>query len=152
MTDLTLTFDQQAAIDGILRDIEEPGARVVLCGYAGTGKTVTTAALVGELKAKGMNVAVATPTHKAKVQVEKALRARGARGFLCVTLHAMLGLKPRIDYKTGSVEFLPDYGSDNMLARKSSKEFFNYETGETEEKDPIDIVIVDERSMVNRFL
>ena len=152
MTDLTLTFDQQAAIDGILRDIEEPGARVVLCGYAGTGKTVTTAALVGELKAKGMNVAVATPTHKAKVQVEKALRARGARGFLCVTLHAMLGLKPRIDYKTGSVEFLPDYGSDNMLARKSSKEFFNYETGETEEKHPIDIVIVDETSMVNRFL
>lgn len=152
MSNLVLTPDQQASVDGILRDIKEPGARVVLCGYAGTGKTVTTAALVSSLRSIGMNVAVATPTHKAKVQVEKALRDRGARGFLCVTLHAMLGLKPRIDYKTGSVEFLPDYGSDNMLACRSSKELYNYETGETEIKHPIEIVIVDETSMVNRFL
>ena len=69
MSALTLTTDQQNAIDEIMRDIQQPGARVVLCGYAGTGKTVTTAALVTNLQKFGLSVVVATPTHKARSQV-----------------------------------------------------------------------------------
>ena len=152
MSALILTADQRSAVDGILRDIERPSARVVLCGYAGTGKTVTTAALVTRLRAIGMNVAVATPTHKAKIQVERALRERGANGFMCATLHALLGLKPRINSDTGKVEFLPDFGKDNRLSDRKAKEFCDQEEGETVTVHPIDIVIVDESSMVNEFL
>lgn len=147
---VTLTPDQRAAIDGILIDIQEPGARVLLCGYAGTGKTVTTAALVTELKRLCYNIAVATPTHKARVQVERALTERGASGFLCATLHSLLGLKQQINYKTGEVSFVADRGSKNML--NDPRIVYNRETGQEEEKDPIDIVVVDETSMVGRFL
>lgn len=149
---LTLTSDQRNAVDGILQDINHPGARVVLCGYAGTGKTVTTAALVTELRERGMKVAVATPTHKAKIQVEKALRQRGAKGFMCITLHAMLGLKPKINYQAGTVDFVPDFGRDNMLSRRDQEEVYDRDTGEIVTRDPIDVVIVDESSMVNEFL
>ena len=57
-----LTADQQAAIEGILQDITKPGATPVLCGYAGTGKTVSTAALVSRLADLGKRVVVATTT------------------------------------------------------------------------------------------
>jgi superfamily II DNA or RNA helicase len=130
MSPLILTADQRSAVDGILRDIQQPGARVVLCGYAGTGKTVTTAALVTRMQSIGMNVAVATPTHKAKIQVERALRERGANGFTCTTLHALLGLKPSINSSTGKVEFLPDFGKDNKLSHRQTKEFYDRDLGE----------------------
>ena len=57
---LQLTADQQAAIEGILEDITKPGATPVLCGYAGTGKTVTTAALVSRLVDMGERVVLST--------------------------------------------------------------------------------------------
>lgn len=137
---ITLTSDQQDAIDGILRDIETPGARVVLCGYAGTGKTVTTAALVSELRAKGLKVVVATPTHKARAQVERALQANGATSFECVTVHRLLGLKCVRDYKTGKETFCADYAAGNMLRDRDG------------DHSDIGIVIVDETSMLHREL
>lgn len=135
---LQLTADQQAAIEGILSDLQSPGARVVLCGYAGTGKTVTTAALVSELVERRWQVAVATPTHKARAQVERALRQCGASGFQAVTLHRLLGLKMVRDFKTGKESFEPDSRGDNMLS--------------DEETGLIDIVIVDETSMLHSEL
>lgn len=135
---LQLTRDQQAAIDGILSDLQSPGARVVLCGYAGTGKTVTTAALVSELVESSWQVAVATPTHKARAQVERALRQCGASGFQAVTLHRLLGLKMVRDFKTGKESFEPDSRGENMLS--------------DEESCSIDIVIVDETSMLHSEL
>lgn len=137
---LTLTSDQQAAVDGILRDIDSPGARVVLCGYAGTGKTVTTAALVSAMRAKGLKVVVATPTHKARAQVERALQANGASDFQCVTVHRLLGLKCVRDYKTGKESFCADYSAGNMLRDRSGDD------------TDIDVVIVDETSMLHREL
>ncbi len=146
---LQLTADQQAAIEGILEDITRPGATPVLCGYAGTGKTVTTAALVSRLADLGKRVVVATPTHKARSQVERALDNCGAHGFEAVTVARLLGLKQVRDRDTGKETFKPDPAGKNMLNKESewdgdAKEFVKIRR--------IDVVIVDETSMLNSEL
>ena len=146
---LQLTADQQAAIEGILQDITEPGATPVLCGYAGTGKTVTTAALVSRLADMGKRVVVATPTHKARSQVERALARCGAEGFEAVTVARLLGLKQVRDRQTGKEAFKPDSGGKNML---SKTEEWDDDKKEKVKIRPIDVVIVDETSMVNSEL
>ena len=162
MSALILTADQQNAIDGILRDIQEPGARVVLCGYAGTGKTVTTATLVTKLQIAGLTVVVATPTHKARAQVEKALIANGADDFTCVTVHRLLGLKQVRNFATGKESFKPDFKGQNLLSdgirKKTWDDFLQERTEETwvEYKEAntkkIDVVIIDETSMLHKEL
>lgn len=165
MDALILTADQRSAVDGILRDIERPGARVVLCGYAGTGKTVTTAALVTEMRSRELTVVIATPTHKARSQVEKALKANGAEDFECVTVHRLLGLKQVRDYKTGKESFKPDSYGKNMLADGFQPDWDDYvrddyarDSGQSwsdykkENNTPIDVVIVDETSMLHEEL
>ena len=146
---LQLTADQQAAIEGILEDITKPGATPVLCGYAGTGKTVTTAALVSRLVDMGERVVVATPTHKARSQVERALDACGAHGFEAVTVARLLGLKQVRDRDTGKEAFKPDPRGKNMLNR--NKEWDDHEK-EMVKLRPIDVVIVDETSMLSSNL
>jgi exodeoxyribonuclease-5 len=146
---IQLTADQQAAIEGILQDITKPNATPVLCGYAGTGKTVTTAALVSRLAGMGKRVVVATPTHKARAQVERALANCGAEGFEAVTVARLLGLKQVRDRQTGKETFKPDSTGKNMLSK----------TEEWDEDDKkmvgicrIDVVIVDETSMLSSEL
>jgi exodeoxyribonuclease-5 len=146
---LQLTADQQAAIEGILEDITKPGATPVLCGYAGTGKTVATAALVSRLADMDWRVVVATPTHKARSQVERALARCGAERFEAVTVARLLGLKQVRDYKTGKETFKPDSAKKNMLSK--TKEWDDDEK-EMVDIRPIDVVIVDETSMVNSEL
>lgn len=154
---LTLTLDQQEAIAGILREIEKDGACPVLCGYAGTGKTVTTAALVSQLVDRGLRVVVATPTHKARAQVERALRERGADGFEVVTVHRLLGLKQLRDKQTGKEIFAPDAKGKNMLT-ENEKWVENVDADEDEPRfkkvviPQIDVVIVDETSMLSSEL
>jgi exodeoxyribonuclease-5 len=143
------TADQQAAIDGILGDITQPSARPVLCGYAGTGKTFTTAQLVSMLTSAGKRVVVATPTHKARSQVARALSACGAHGFEAVTIHRLLGLKQVRDKSTGKETFAPDPGGKNMLTAKTE---WDKETGRVVSVSPIDVIIVDETSMVGSEL
>lgn len=146
---LTLTPDQRAAVDGILSDIRARGARPVLCGYAGTGKTVTTAALVSELIDDEWRVVVATPTHKARAQVERALAANGAHGFEAVTVHRLLGLKQVRDKNTGKESFALDPGGKNMLTEEKR---WNEKSDGFEPVNPIDVVIVDETSMLSSEL
>ncbi len=146
---IQLTTDQLSAIEGILEDIKKPGATPVLCGYAGTGKTVTTAALVSRLADLGKRVVVATPTHKARSQVERALDNCGAHGFEAVTVARLLGLKQVRDRETGKEMFRPDPGGKNMLNKES--EWDKYEKVMNEIRR-IDVVIVDETSMLNSDL
>lgn len=146
---LQLTSDQQKAIDGILQDISQPGAKAVLCGYAGTGKTVTTAALVSALIDRGKRVVVATPTHKARAQVERALLTCGADGFEAVTVHRMLGLKQVRDKNSGKETFEPDKNGKNML---TEKERYDEDQGKKVPVSPVDVVIVDETSMLSSEL
>lgn len=146
---LRLTADQQNAIEGIIDDIAHAGATPVLCGYAGTGKTVTTAALVSRLADMGRRVVVATPTHKARSQVERALDRCGAYGFEVVTVARLLGVKQLDDYKTGKRTFKPDSNGKNMLNRT---EEWDEDEKRMVKTRPIDIVIVDETSMLNSEL
>ena len=146
---LQLTADQQAAIEGILEDITKPGATPVLCGYAGTGKTVTTAALVSRLADLGKRVVVATPTHKARSQVERALDNCGAHGFEAVTVARLLGLKQVRDRDTGKEMFRPDPSGKNMLNKEDE---WGDEEKEMLKLRQIDIVIVDETSMLSSEL
>lgn len=160
----SLTNDQQNALNGILQDIEKPAARVVLCGYAGTGKTVTTAALVSELRKLGLMVIVATPTHKARSQVEKALKASGAEDFECVTVHRLLGLKQVRDYKTGKESFKADSLGKNLLSEgicnRAYDDFLkndhddcgSWSNYKKRNSICIDVVIVDETSMLHEEL
>jgi len=154
---LQLTADQQTAIKGILEDIRKPGATPVLCGYAGTGKTVTTAALVSKLADLGKRVVVATPTHKARSQVERALDNCGAHGFEAVTVARLLGLKQVRDKDTGKETFKPEPGGKNMLGQNikwveewcEDKEAMRWVS---RPEKSIDVVIVDETSMLNSDL
>lgn len=146
---LRLTSDQQAAIEGILDEMQKGDACPVLCGYAGTGKTVTTAALVMRLVEQGQRVVVATPTHKARAQVERALRDRGADGFEVVTVHRLLGLKQVRDKQTGKESFAPDLSGKNMLTQK---ERWDEEDCCIRPVRKIDVVIVDETSMLSSEL
>lgn len=146
---LELTADQRNAIDGILHGIKTQGACPVLCGYAGTGKTVTTAALVSELIDQGKRVVVATPTHKARAQVERALLDCGADGFEAVTVHRMLGLKQVRDKNTGKETFEPDSNGKNMLTERDRYDEYR---GCRVPVRPVDVVIVDETSMLSSEL
>jgi exodeoxyribonuclease-5 len=146
---LQLTADQLAAIEGILRDITKASATPVLCGYAGTGKTVTTAALVSRLADLGKRVVVATPTHKARSQVERALDNCGAHGFEAVTVARLLGLKQVRDRDTGKEAFRPDPSGKNMLNKEDE---WDDEEKEMVKLRRIDVVIVDETSMLNSEL
>lgn len=148
-TSIQLTPDQLAAIQGILQDITQPGATPVLCGYAGTGKTVTTAALVSRLADMDWRVVVATPTHKARSQVERALAKCGAEGFEAVTVARLLGLKQYRDKQTGKETFRPDSGGKNMLSK--TEEWDEQEKRHVKIR-PIDIIIVDETSMLSSEL
>lgn len=142
MGTIVLTEDQETAITGLLKDVRTPGSRPVLCGYAGTGKTVTTAALVSRLRQQGLNVVVATPTHKARSQVESALTSYGVKDFEATTVHRLLGLKLVRDYATGEERFEPDSKGSNMLNPKK----------DMPATEKVDVVIVDETSMVNSQL
>jgi exodeoxyribonuclease V alpha subunit len=66
----------------------------VLGGGPGTGKTYTTAVLIGELiRRHGQSsVAVAAPTGKAAVRITEALHRSGVAGVLATTIHTMLGI------------------------------------------------------------
>lgn len=109
--EVQLTTGQQQAFD-LLAPIfrgEVPGARAVLTGFAGTGKTFLTARLIdlalaiegalGERDRHGKwekppAVVIATPTHKAARQLERALVAYGLDQVKVTTLHSALGLRP----------------------------------------------------------
>lgn len=146
---IRLTADQKKAVEGILAEIRKENACPVLCGYAGTGKTVTTAALVAELVSQNLRVVVATPTHKARAQVERALQERGAYGFEVVTVHRLLGLKQVRDKQTGKESFAPDSSGKNML---TEKEKWDEDLCRMRPVCQIDVVIVDETSMLSSEL
>lgn len=146
---LTLTADQEKAVRSIMRDIDAESSRILLCGYAGTGKTVTTAALVTRLSSVGYRVVVATPTHKARAQVEKALRSYGARDFEATTIHRLLGLRQQRDFDTGKETFEPDPYGTNMLTKT---EVWDEGMHRYMPVSEIDVVIVDECSMLNSEL
>lgn len=118
--------EQQAAVEGLLKAVEDRVPTSAMVGYAGTGKTLTTARLVMSLRENGLQVAVTAPTHKAAAQ----LRMRLGDGV--TTLHAALGLREYVDPTSGRVSYKPGYrqaGYDDGL-------------------ESADVLVVDEASMI----
>lgn len=64
MTKITLTDDQQAAKEEILKASSKPGTYLLL-GYAGTGKTTLMDSLASDFVKRGKKVVVTATTHKA---------------------------------------------------------------------------------------
>ena len=90
-----LTVQQRAAAERCLAVLlgTLQARQIVLAGYAGTGKTWTTGAIVRALLAADRRVTVLAPTHKALAQV----RARLPEGVATYTIHQGLGLRMRRD-------------------------------------------------------
>jgi hypothetical protein len=80
--------DQQAAYAADITSVLECRGAAVLAGYAGTGKTVTAAAVVSTLRARGLEVAALAPTHRAAAVLGSRIGADAA------TVHSALGLRP----------------------------------------------------------
>jgi exodeoxyribonuclease-5 len=144
-----LTTGQQEAFD-LLAPIfngNQPGARAVLTGYAGTGKTTLTARLIqlasvipGALGVRGHRgkwvtpptVVITAPTHKAARQLERSLASWGLDQIKAVTLHSALGLRP---VREGGTEtFEPDPKAARLIGATTR------------------LVVVDECSMVSAAL
>ena len=86
---LTLTDEQSGYAYEIMDVLRDRGV-CVLAGYAGTGKTTTTAHVVSTLRAEGLSVVVAAPTHRAAAVLGSRLEGVDVR-----TIHAALGLYMR---------------------------------------------------------
>lgn len=121
---MTLTEDQARALREILA-VEEPGGKHLLTGYAGSGKTTLMQRVAAAFQDQGKEVAVTAPTHKAVSVLACKMDDAGLDGITCLTVHALLGLKPVAD------------GPRTVLKR-----------GRTAKVVTADVVILDECSMV----
>lgn len=77
-------------------DARAPGARHLLTGYAGSGKTTLMQHLAREWTAAGLSVVLTAPTHKAVAVLASKLRAAGIEGVDCRTIFSLLELKPTV--------------------------------------------------------
>jgi exodeoxyribonuclease-5 len=105
--------------------------KVLLTGYAGTGKTFTINRMVEAVRERRpeMNFGMTAPTHKAVKVLKKHSDLRDLLDF--GTIHSFLGLKQSINAK-GEVEYKPEFGS------KYQRRI-----------DGIQILILDEASMLD---
>lgn len=130
MTKIELNEGQGAALREILEARDAGRARHLLTGYAGTGKTTLMQAVVRELKALKLAVAVTAPTHKAVQVLAGKLGEAGLGDVHTMTIHSLLGLKPAAGE-----------GERSILKRgdKSRSAFY-------------DVVVIDECSMIGSDL
>lgn len=96
----------------------------IITGGPGTGKTTTIKTLIGYFEAEGMDIALAAPTGRA------AKRMTEATGYEAKTIHRLLELSGGLEDDRNNAGF--ERNEDNPLE--------------------IDVVIVDEMSMVDIFL
>jgi len=139
-----LTDRQQTIYDGVTTDIEEAlvGDLFVehtflsISGPAGTGKTFLSKAIVNNLiNDSHLKVAVLAPTHKALKVIKNNIELDHIN-LTYATVHSFLGLKPKIDNKTGIQTFVKDKSKDvNKMAKLK-----------------VDVMIIDESSFISTSL
>lgn len=114
VTEITLTQDQQSALEAFYRFLTDPIETVfVLSGYSGCGKStlvrtlldalprfIKTAKLIDPLQ-KEYEVALTATTNKAAENLER-ITGGGA-----VTIHSFLGLRVQTDYRTNTTTLVP---------------------------------------------
>lgn len=105
---ITLTDEQQRAVDLLLKVVAD-GGEGALQGPAGTGKTTTIRALLGQLDPT--TTLIVCPTHKARRECE-----RGLAGVRTTTCASLLRLSPRICSTTGKTIFREDPEADPLEA------------------------------------
>lgn len=127
--EINLTDAQQEAKDMILDYLSGPkDGFILLYGFAGTGKTVTITHTMREYIQKTYGQVVFTaPVNKAVKVLEKTLGVEADY----MTIHSLLGLRPKINYRTGEMEFKPE-GAPKV--------------------PQYDVIVVDESSMLNQDL
>jgi ATP-dependent exoDNAse (exonuclease V) alpha subunit len=145
--DSQLTPHQKEIFDGIVKDFDNILSNynplceykssdnfISLNGFAGVGKTFVTAKLVKEFLNKGYKILLATPTHKALSVARYMLNAQDIRIKLS-TLHSYLDIQL----------YENDLDGTKSWKKAKDKKQSDYE------KD-LDILIVDESSMINNEL
>jgi len=88
---MTLSEDQQHALDKIISFLSSDKQAFVLRGYAGTGKTTLMNYLVKYLNSNGDNFTLCAPTHRAKAVLREKTKQN------VITVHKLLSLSPIID-------------------------------------------------------
>lgn len=131
----SLTSQQRHAAERCLAVLKRAteARQIVLAGYAGTGKTFTTGAIVRALLAADRRVCVLAPTHKALSQV----RERLPPGVATYTIHQGLALRMRRD-DNGEMQAVQRVDKKGKLVDPPVRSF--------------DCIIVDEASMVGESL
>lgn len=159
----SLNQKQQHALDETLRFADNPSNAVFMCsGLAGTGKTTVLVETVKGLQAKGLRVAVCTPTGKAAHVINK--KAEGL--FQATTLHKILSIRPidhsaevhdrldELDSKEATEPLSPEEESERQAlfeeldSKKSNKLSFK---PIDLENFAYDILVFDEASMIGKI-
>lgn len=91
---VTLNAGQRKALIEIKTAFER-GARHLLTGYAGSGKTTLMQAVVQSFMDRGLTVVVTAPTHKAVAVLARKMHQAGLEVQSC-TVHSLLSLRPRV--------------------------------------------------------
>ena len=129
--------DQATALELLRVFMAGPERKFVLVGAAGTGKTsVVQRYIYEQVVIWRRRVAICAPTNKAvKVlyQMGQSMGHDFASAVVYGTIYKLLGLKMRIDQRTGKLEFLPDPKNPPVL-------------------DDYDIIVCDEGSMLDSTL
>lgn len=136
-----LTEEQKASKTFLISKIKESVPYLVLKGNAGTGKSTVIQHLVKDLKDLKMQVFIAAPTNKA-VKVLKGMAKKFEVEVEVSTIHSLLGIYPKIKETTdedGNVIQIEVFEID-----KSG--------GESYRLDGLDVLIIDEASMVSKEL
>lgn len=105
--DIFLSDEQQHAVDSVMEFVDDNPKwkgkfALTLSGSAGTGKTMTTRAIVIMLKKKNVRFALSAPTHKAKLVLSRYA------GVDADTMHSLFGLSPDLnveDFDWKNVKF-----------------------------------------------
>ena len=131
LSGIELNFGQRQAIAEVMEWLNSSEQLHLLKGYAGTGKTTVLQALIKLLRQNQDNrrVTAVALTNKA-VKVLQKMMLRWGINIECMTVCQLLGLRPKINPKTGKQEFKIDPTVDNSIAA-------------------FDLIICDECSMVN---
>lgn len=125
----TLNEEQQQAKESIVNWFKYSDDKFfLLSGYAGTGKTFCTGAILRELDTDAFPLCVAAPTHKAKKVIRETLDKYGIDANF-MTLHRLLGVKLVRDTE-GNESFIKDNTINSTV-------------------DKYKLIIVDECSMIN---
>lgn len=138
MTEITLTLDQQAALDSFVQFLLDPNTPVwVLVGYAGTGKSTLVHTLLDRLPSYIESAKLIDPDYEELTVQLTATTNKAAEQFSHITgmdvktIHSFLGL--RVDSSEG-------FGKKRLVAGRNAEVKYDH------------LIFIDEASMIDSEL